>query len=220
MGNYLNLIIPFYSALLRLYPKRFRAEFKDDMRTVFSTSLEQAAKQGILALASVILREWFHAPLAILSMHCFSWKKNEQATGNSTTEFSPLPNPFLPPPAPDGRTPWLVVSVLLMVAGTLAYSQSRRTVLQMTALMGGMSLSFCCAPSEWLFSKANGVLLDQAAFVGGLASWVASPTSWLAEIGWVLRLWASMTALITAPFLIGLTYRALGLGQTAQTGGL
>ena len=208
MGNYLNLIIPFYSALLRLYPKRFRAEFKDDMRTVFSTSLEQAAKQGILALASVILREWFHAPLAILSMHCFSWKKNEQATGNSTTEFSPLPNPFLPPPAPDGRTPWLVVSVLLMVAGTLAYSQSRRTVLQLTALLGGMSLSFCCA------------LLDQAAFVGGLASWVASPTLWLAEIGWTLRLWASMTALITAPFLIGLTYRALGPGRTAQTGGL
>ena len=48
MANYLNLIIPFYSALLRLYPKRFRAEFKDEMRAVFSTSLEQAAKQGIL----------------------------------------------------------------------------------------------------------------------------------------------------------------------------
>lgn len=106
------------------------------------------------------------------------------------------------------RTSWLVISVLLMVAGTFAYSRSRRTVLQMTALLGGMSLSFCCA------------LLDQAAFVGGLASWVTSPASWLAEIGWVLRLWASMTALIAAPFLIGLAHRALTSGRTAQAGGL
>jgi hypothetical protein len=364
MAKYLNLLIRFYSALLRLYPRRFRAEFEDEMRTVFSTLIEQAVKQGILALAGVILREWLHAPLAILRMHWFSWKKNEKATSDSSAGFLPVHSSFLPPPSPDGRaswiqaglevslflfmgailvvqtylpldwtvsgplrnlgsigpaiilvsgtpflvgltrglprwaypfggillgyvflaairfamvpllavflsafillavaavvvhsqyrplspslqrlgqsigldwtrlsfciygampliitvafddgrcddrTPWLAISVLLTVAGTFAYSRSRRAVLQMTALLSGMSLSFCCA------------LLDQATFMSGLTSWVTSPASWLAETGWVLRLWASMMALIAAPFLIGLAHRALTPGRTTQAGGL
>ncbi|MBL7063771.1 MAG: hypothetical protein ISS49_06110 [Anaerolineae bacterium] len=103
----------------------------------------------------------------------------------------------------DNRTPYLVISVLLMVAGAFAYIRSRRTVLQMTALLGGMSLSFWCA------------LLDQATFFGGLASWFSSPGSWLAEIGWMLKLWANVTALMLVPFLIRLAHRALAPGRAA-----
>jgi len=347
----LDLLIRFYCALLRLYPQRFRAEFEDEMRAVFSKSLEQAAKQGILALASVSLREWLHAPLTLLRVHCFSWKKKEKATSDSTARSSPVPNSSLPSPSPDGRaswmqaglevslflsmgvilvlqtylpltrpvsgpprslgsigtiifllsippflvglarglprwtypfggillgysflvaarfnllpflaasllasvvlavaaavvhsryrplppslprmgqsigldwtrlsfciygfmplmittafddarsnnrTPYLAISVLLMVAGAFAYIRSRRTVLQMTALLGGMSLSFGCA------------LLDRAYFMGGLGSWLSSPGPWLAGIGWTLKLWACMAALILAPFLIRLAHR-------------
>jgi len=95
----------------------------------------------------------------------------------------------------NNRTPYLAISVLLMVAGAFAYIRSRRTVLQMTALLGGMSLSFGCA------------LLDRAYFMGGLGSWLSSPSPRLAEIGWMLRLWANGTALLLAPFLIGLARR-------------
>jgi len=345
----LDLLIRFYCALLRLYPQRFRAEFEDEMRAVFSKSLEQAAKQGILALASVSLREWLHAPLTLLRVHCFSWKKKEKSTSDSTAGSLPVPSSSLP--SPDGRaswmqaglevslflsmgvilvlqtylpltrpvsgpprslgsigtiilllsippflvglarglprwaypfggillgysflvaarfnllpflaalllasvvlavaaavvhsryrplppllqrmgqsigldwtrlsfciysvmplmittafddarynnrTPYLAISVLLMVAGAFAYIRSRRTVLQMTALLGGMSLSFGCA------------LLDRAYFMGGLGSWLSSPSPRLAEIGWMLRLWANGTALLLAPFLIGLARR-------------
>lgn len=97
----------------------------------------------------------------------------------------------------DSRTPYLAASVLLMVVGAFAYVRSRRTVRQLIALLGGMSLSVWCA------------YLDRAAFVRGWGTWLSSPGLWIAEIGWTLRLWASMTAFILAPFLIGLALRAL-----------
>lgn len=356
---FLDLLIHFYGALLCLYPQRFRAEFEDEMRAVFSQSLEQAAKQGILSLADTILRECFDAPLTLLRVHRFNWRAKEKATSDSIAGFSPVPGFSLPPPSPDGReswmqagleislflstgaililvsylpltwpgagwqrnlgiigaaiallpvpgllaglvsglprwaypfggillgysvlvairfgllpflaafllasvllavvaavvnsrvrplppllrrmgqsvgsdpsrlsfcvygvmplmvimayddahcnnrTPYFAISVLLMVAGALAYVRSRQTVVQTTALLGGMSLSLWCA------------LLDQAAFMGGLGPWVSSPGPWLAGIGWMLRLWASMTALIAAPFLIGLARRALAPGRGA-----
>lgn len=354
-----GLLIRFYSALLRLYPRRFRTEFEDEMRAVFSQSLEQAARQGILSLAGAGLWEWLDAPLILLRVYRFSWKVKEKATSDSTAGFPPVSSSSLPPPSPDGReswmqaglevslflsmgtilvlqtyishtwpvsgwlrnlgsvgavslllpiplflvglarglprwaypfggillghsvlvairfdlvpfllaslsasvllavaavvvnsqyrplppslqrmgqsigsewtrlsfciygvmplmittafddarynnrTPYLAISVLLMVAGAFAYVRSRRTVPQMTALLGGMSLSLWCA------------LLDQACFMGGLESWISSPGPWFAGIGWTLKLWASMAALILAPFLIGLAHRILATGRAA-----
>lgn len=356
-----------YELLLRLYPRHFRDEFAREMRAVFSESLDQAAKQGILALVGVGLRELIDAPLTLMRVHWFNWKKKGKATSGSTARFPPVPSSSLPLPSPDGheswmqagleislflsmgvvlalqtyfpltwpacgpadrpvsgplrgmgsintailllpalgflvglarglprwaypfggillgygflaairfdmlsfliasllafvvlaiaaavvnarvrplppllrrlgqsmgldwtrlsfciygvmplmittafddarcnnRTPYLVISVLLMVAGALAYIRSRRTVLQITALLGGMSLSLWCA------------LLDQSHFIGGLESWLSSPGSWLAEIGWMLKLWANVTALILAPFLIRLAHRALAPGSAA-----
>ena len=49
--------------------------------------IEQAAEQGGLVLVDVFLQEWFHAPLAILRMHWFSWQENEKATSDSTIGF-------------------------------------------------------------------------------------------------------------------------------------
>lgn len=321
------------------------------MRAVFCESLEQAAEQGVLALADTILQELLDAPLTLLRVHRFGWQRKERATGDSMAGFSPVPSLSLPPPSPDGReswvqagleislflsmgailllvgylplawpgagwqrnlgiigtviallpvpgllaglvsglprwtypfgglllgysflvairfdllpflaafllaslilavvaavvnsrvrplpaslqrlgqsmgldwtrlsfciygampltiviayddshynnrTPYLAISVLLMVAGAFAYVRTRRTLLQMTALLGGMSLSLWCA------------LLDRAYFMGGLESWLFSPGPWLAEIGWMLKIWASVTALILAPCLIGLARR-------------
>jgi hypothetical protein len=92
----------------------------------------------------------------------------------------------------DNRTPYLALSALLMVAGAVVYIRSRRVALQVAALLGGMSLSLCCA------------LLDQACLAGGLA-----------DVSWVLRLWASVAALIAGPSLIGLGRRALDARRAA-----
>lgn len=96
----------------------------------------------------------------------------------------------------DNRTPYLAVSVLLMVAGALVYARSQRTAAQMTVLLGSTSLCFVCA------------LLDHLHFAGGMGSWVA-------EGGWMLRLWSSVAGLMVAPILIGMARRALTPRQTA-----
>ena len=357
-ATFLHLLIHLYGAFLRLYPQRFRAEFEDEMRAVFSQSLEQAARQGIVSLADVSLRELLHAPLTLLRVHRFSRKEGERTTSNPTTGFSPLPRAFSPPP-PDGReswmqagleaslflstgailvlltylplvwpasdplhrlggsatiilllpalglpvglarglprwaypsggillgygllaairfdllaflvaflmasvvlalaaavvnsrvrplpsslqrlgqsigldstrlsfciygvmplmitlayddahynnrTPYLAVSVLLMVAGAFAYIRSRRTVLQMIALLGGMTLSVGCA------------LFDHVYWTASLGSWISSPGPWIAEIEWIMKLWAIGAVGILAPFLLGLARRALTPGRAA-----
>ena len=103
----------------------------------------------------------------------------------------------------NNRTPYLAISVLLMVAGAFAYIRSRRTVLQMIALLGGMSLSVGCA------------LFDHAYWTAGLGSWISSPGPWLAEIGWILKLWTTGAVGILAPFLLGLAQRASTPGRAA-----
>ena len=47
----------FYSKLLLLYPRRFRDEFAGEMQDVFSDSLNEAIKDGILSLLILCLRE-------------------------------------------------------------------------------------------------------------------------------------------------------------------
>jgi hypothetical protein len=92
----------------------------------------------------------------------------------------------------DNRTPYLALSALLMLAGAAVYIRSRRVALQVAALLGGMSLSLCCA------------LLDQACLAGGLV-----------DVRWMLMLWARVTALIASPALIGLAWRALDARRAA-----
>jgi hypothetical protein len=352
-----NLLIHFYSTFLRLYPQGFRVEFEDEMRAVFSESLEQAAREGLLSLADTGLREMRCAPLILVRVHWFSWKKRK-VMGDPAAGFSSVPGSFLPPPPPDGReswaqagleaspfllvgsllvlltylpfgrpvsgllrspgsggtvffllaaagflfglarglprwgypfggvllgygllgairfdvlpllvafllafvllaiaaavvhsrcqplppalrrvwqsvrldwsrlswcvygimpllivfvfddsrcnnrTPFLALSVLFMVAGGFVYIRSRGAVLQMTALLGGVSLSLCCA------------LLDRV-FLSGLEAWLSFPGLWLAEIGWMVKLWVGVTVLIVAPFLIIPLHRALTPGRAA-----
>jgi hypothetical protein len=88
------------------------------------------------------------------------------------------------------RTPYLALSVLFMVAGAFAYARSRRTAAQMTALVGATSLCVLCA------------LLDHVHFTGGKGPWIA-------ESGWLMQLWLQVSALMSAPLLIGLAQRAL-----------
>jgi len=90
----------------------------------------------------------------------------------------------------NNRTPYLAVAALCMAVGALAYARSRRTAMQMAALLGGTSLCFVCA------------LLDHVHFWGGMGAWIA-------ESGWLIHLWASVSALTCTPLLIGLVQRVL-----------
>jgi hypothetical protein len=52
----MNRLIRVYAALLRLYPHRFRAEFGDEMQSVFAHAVNDAARRGLVAVARVRAR--------------------------------------------------------------------------------------------------------------------------------------------------------------------
>jgi hypothetical protein len=83
-----------------------------------------------------------------------------------------------------------------MVVGALFYARSRRTAVQIAALVSGTSLCFGCA------------LLDHMHFVG-------SRNTWVVETGWLIRLWASTSVLTSAPLLGILAQRAAARKRAA-----
>jgi hypothetical protein len=101
----------------------------------------------------------------------------------------------------NNRTPYLAVSVLVMVVFALIYCRSRQSTVQIAALLGGMSLSIWAA------------FLDEASFAGGLGDWIATPRPAAAETLWTLELWILWLALILAPALLTMASRAVRPGR-------
>lgn len=63
------LLLAWYALLLRLYPRRFREQFGEEMAAVFAGTLEDAARRGALPLLRVWLREMLAAPANLLRAH-------------------------------------------------------------------------------------------------------------------------------------------------------
>ncbi len=61
------LITYVYAFLVRLYPRNFRADFEEEMRTVFADAVAEAAGRGGASLASVCWREVRDWPRVLLS---------------------------------------------------------------------------------------------------------------------------------------------------------
>lgn len=59
-------LIHLYSRLLHLYPVRFHTEFAEEMQVVFSTSINEAGKAGILQMTIISLRELSGLPFNVL----------------------------------------------------------------------------------------------------------------------------------------------------------
>ena len=69
MNNSLQWMAAPYSALIRLYPREFRLEFEDELRSVFVALARDAASAGALALAVFCLRELRDFPINLLRTH-------------------------------------------------------------------------------------------------------------------------------------------------------
>ena len=59
----------FHRLLLKLFPRKYREEYDDELQTVFNLSLAGAAKQNGLELTRVALQEFFSLPKAIVYEH-------------------------------------------------------------------------------------------------------------------------------------------------------
>jgi hypothetical protein len=77
----LRLAARLYGLLLRLYPRRFRAEFAEEMLAVFTATVTEAA--GWQTLARVCWREWRDAPVAIIRAH---WRERSRSMETQTME--------------------------------------------------------------------------------------------------------------------------------------
>ncbi len=56
-----------FAAFLRLYPPGFQTEFREEIRGVFSESVQQAERQGVLAVLAVSLREAGDLPINLIT---------------------------------------------------------------------------------------------------------------------------------------------------------
>ena len=75
---------------LRLYPRRFRAEFEAEMQVVFAAALAEAARSGLLRVGGLCARELCDWPLAVLNAQLTDWLSNREAIPmTATTEISP-----------------------------------------------------------------------------------------------------------------------------------
>jgi hypothetical protein len=99
----------------------------------------------------------------------------------------------------NNRTPYLTLSVLMMVGSALIYCRSRDVKMQITALLGGLTLLIC------------GAWLDQVSFTGGLMNWNTSPSPRSGVATWMLLLWIQWVFLILSPVLLITVGRVLNL---------
>ncbi len=67
-----------YSALIRLYPYRFRTKFASEMEMVFADLLTEAAQAGIGSVIALFLRELRDLPINLIREHWFSNQKEDQ----------------------------------------------------------------------------------------------------------------------------------------------
>jgi len=97
----------------------------------------------------------------------------------------------------NNRSPYLLISVLLMISGALVFARCRRPAAQISALLVFASLSLGVA------------LLNLASFSGGLGTWLSSPGVWVSQMQWMGTLWAAAVGLMLAPLLLVLASRAV-----------
>ena len=64
-----RILLHCYDVLLRLYPRRFREEFGEELQSTFAEAMAEAAGRGGWALAAVCWRELRDWPIALLNEH-------------------------------------------------------------------------------------------------------------------------------------------------------
>lgn len=98
----------------------------------------------------------------------------------------------------NNRTPYLALSVLMIVVCALLYCRSREWLNQVTALLAGLTCVVC------------GAWLDKLHFAGSLMNWVTVPDVGIPELLWLLKIWLQWGFLVLLPALLVL------LGHTAR----
>src|SRR3989304_853762 len=84
-----QVILHLYALLLRLYPRRFRAEFAAAMRAVSAETAEDAARRGKIALITLCLRELRDMPISLLREHLHALTAQEIKMNSTAAKNAP-----------------------------------------------------------------------------------------------------------------------------------
>jgi hypothetical protein len=110
----MHWLIRVYAALLRLYPRHFRAEFEAEMQCVFAAAVNDAARRGLAALMMVCAREVWELPAALVREHRSSFKEGHMSAIPDTREAAEQPDaPATPAEALAGAGTFLLFPVVL-----------------------------------------------------------------------------------------------------------
>ncbi len=129
MGNYFARL---YAILLHLYPRQFRAEFGDEMQTVFAQAVAERTKESNSKTLAFCLREMRDLPGSLLRQHWFAIRK-EDVPVNITKVFYLLALIVLTLGC------WLTTTALFGLGGIIGFAPVWLIV---------------CAIVSWLFTPA------------------------------------------------------------------
>ena len=169
------LLTRLYALVLRLYPRRFRAEFGEEMRAVFEDSVAEAVERGGWALVAVCWRELRDWPMALSREHWADLKnkKNEADMSASTERFN---TPEGHEARAGGARPEALMGALPFLAFGLAsmVSKTRWWPFDMGGYFGGPFLTF------YLFV----VIGLGVGWLKGLPRWAYAYLGWALVFAW------------------------------------
>ena len=91
-----QFILSLHAALLRMYPRAFRTEFGEEMRTVFACTLADVADGGVVPLIGVCLRELKDWPESLLLEHWHDIRNRARETTSRQCEQGSITPGLLP----------------------------------------------------------------------------------------------------------------------------
>lgn len=114
MNFFIASLTNLYTKLLHLYPARFRAEFAEEMQSVFQDSLNEAIKDGTRSAVLLCLREYGGLPLNVIREIWHELQRKETKMLYENTVPSPE-NSATVAQAIMGSLPFLVFGLFLIL---------------------------------------------------------------------------------------------------------
>jgi len=68
-------MVGMYGGLLRLYPRKFQEEFREEMQGVFASAVKEAERTGTLALLQLLFFEMLDFPINLAIEYFSQWRK-------------------------------------------------------------------------------------------------------------------------------------------------
>ncbi len=91
MKHCAQILVRIYARMLGLYPRRYRADYGEELQTVFSLVVNEAAQRGRFSVIRLGWRELRDLPGAVIREHWRERKKEMETETSVPTTFEPAP---------------------------------------------------------------------------------------------------------------------------------